>query len=99
VDRLGGLQDALVSAAQRAKLTDYRVTYLERERRGLERWLAMFFGQVAAMAQTHLGWTLPFGLSTVAPGAQDELKRLARLFAAGREDPLQAYAYCFCSMR
>jgi protease-4 len=99
VDRLGGLQDALTSAAQRAKLTDYRTIYLEREPRGLERWLSMFLGQVARAALQQFGGSLPFGLAGLAPGQPDELARLARLFAAGRDDPLHAYAYCFCTLR
>jgi protease-4 len=97
VDRLGGLQDALAGAADRAKLTDYRVTYLEREPRGIERWLTMLLGQVAAALHTQFGLSLPFGLGVVAPEVQDEMQRLSRLFAAGRADPLHAYAYCFCA--
>jgi protease-4 len=99
VDRLGGLQDALAGAAQRARLTDYRIIYIEREPRGLERWLSMFFGQAVRAAQQHLGGTLPFGLEALLPQAPDELARMARLFAAGRDDPLHPYAYCFCMLR
>jgi protease-4 len=97
VDRLGGLQDALAGAADRAKLIDYRVTYLEREQRGIERWLTMLLGQVAATLQAQFGLSLPFGLGAVAPEVQGEMQRLARLFSAGQADPLHAYAYCFCS--
>lgn len=97
VDTLGGLHVALKSAADRAKLADYRVSYLEQERRGLERWLSMFFGQVAVGLRDHLGLPLPFGLQPLA--VQDEVQRLARLFAASREDPLHTYAYCFCTLR
>ncbi len=97
VDTLGGLHEALASAAQRAKLTEYRVTYLEREPRGLDRWLSMFLGRIAAAARTELGWTLPFGLQPWADHLQGELQRQARLFEASQDDPTRAYAYCFCT--
>jgi protease-4 len=97
VDTLGGLDVALKSAADRARLADYRVSYLERERRGLERWITMFFGQVAVELREHLGLPLPFGMQPLP--VQDEVQRLVRLFAASREDPLHTYAYCFCRLR
>jgi protease IV len=97
VDTLGGLHEALASAAQRAKLTEFRVTYLEREPRGLDRWLSMFMGRIAAAARTELGWTLPFGLQSWAVEVQGDLQRQARLFDAARDDPTRAYAYCFCT--
>ena len=97
VDTLGGLHEALASAAQRAKLTEFRVSYLEREPRGLDRWLSMFMGRIAAAARTELGWTLPFGLQPWAVEVQGELQRQARLFDAARDDPTRAYAYCFCT--
>jgi len=99
VDTLGGLNDAIASAARRAKLTDYSVGYLEREPRGLERWLSLFFGQLVVAAQEHLGWTLPFALPSLGREMQGELERQARLFAASRDDPLRTYAYCFCGLR
>jgi protease-4 len=99
VDTLGGLDDAVTSAARRAKLDTFTVSYVEREPRGLERWLSLFFGQVARAAQWHLGLTLPFGLASLGGGAQDELQRLAHLFSAASDDPLRAYAYCFCGLR
>jgi protease-4 len=97
VDTLGGLDVALKSAADRARLADYRVSYLERERRGLERWITMFFGQVAVELREHLGLPLPVGMQPLP--VQDEVQRLVRLFAASREDPLRTYAYCFCRLR
>jgi protease-4 len=97
VDRLGGLHDAVAGAAERAKLIDYRVVYVEREPRGLERWLALLLGEAAAAVGKQLGW-LPAGLRAIDPEAQSELARLARLFESGRADPTRAYAYCFCSL-
>ncbi len=97
VDRLGGLHDAVAGAAERAKLVDYRVVYVEREPRGLERWLALLLGEAAAAVGKQLGW-LPARLRAIDPEAHSELARLARLFESGRADPTRAYAYCFCSL-
>jgi protease-4 len=99
IDTLGGLEEAVASAARRAKLDQHTVAYIEREPRGLERWLALLLGQLVRAAQSQLGWTLPPGLGTVGAEVQDETQRLARLFAGAREDPLRAYAYCFCALR
>jgi protease-4 len=97
VDELGGLHEAIARAATRAKLSDYRVVYLEREPRGVERWLALFFGQVATWLQAQVGWTLPAAWLPVPPSVQAELQRQARLFAASHEAPTRTYAYCFCA--
>jgi protease IV len=99
IDTLGGLQEAVASAARRAKLDDYAVAYVEREPRGLERWLSMLLGQMARAAATHLGGSVPSALAGVGPEVQDEVQRLGRLFSAAREDPTRAYAYCFCRLR
>lgn len=100
VDRLGGLTDALELAAQRAQLTEYDVSYLEREPRGLERWLSLLLGRVALSLDLDLGalrgWMHAAG-ALPAP-VQDELQRQARLFSPSREDPTRAYAYCFCAL-
>lgn len=99
VDALGGLSDAVGRAAARAKIERYRLAYLEREPRGVERWLSMLFGQIAGAFHEHLGLNLAGGLLGIV-GAdrplQDELARQARLFEASRADPARAYAYCFC---
>lgn len=99
IDTLGGLHEALASAAQRAKLTDYRVTYLEREPRGLSRWLSVFTSRIVAAVTAELGWTLPFGLQPWAAEIQGELQRQTRLFEAARDDPTRIYAYCFCALQ
>ena len=96
VDTLGGLQDAIASAARRARLESYRVDYIEREPRGLERWLSLLLGQVAQALQSRLGWTPAFALNALDAAGQDELHRLGQLFGPSRDDPLRAYAYCFC---
>jgi len=98
VDRLGGLHESLAGAAERAKLVDPRIVYVEREPRPFERWLALFLGEVASAARSQFGLSLPFA-SALTPAAQSEIARLARLFEASRDDPLRVYAYCFCALR
>jgi protease-4 len=94
VDKLGGLQEAIASAAQRAKLGEYQVSYLEREVRGVGRWLSLLLGEAAAVLPSE--WRAVLA-AAAAPQLQDEAQRLARLFAVSRVDPTRAYAYCFCS--
>jgi protease-4 len=98
VDSLGGLHEAVASAATRAKLADHQVVYLEREPRGLERWLTLLLGQAAVLMNTHFGWTLPSAWLPLPPQVQAELQRQARLFATAHDEPLRTYAYCFCTL-
>ena len=95
VDTLGGLRAALDSAAQRAKLgDDYRVTYLEREPRGIDRYLSLLFGQFARVMVMQLGVELPEVITAWRRQVAGEL----RLFGEAHIDPLRAYAYCFCRL-
>jgi protease-4 len=49
VDTLGGLEDAITRAAERAKLgDDYEVLYLEREPRGFDRFVSMLVSEAAS---------------------------------------------------
>jgi protease-4 len=96
VDTLGGFRAALDSAAQRAKLgDDYRVAYLEREPRGIDRYLSLLFGQFARVMVTELG----LDFSTVSRSWRQDIAGELRLFGGGHDDPLRAYAYCFCRLR
>lgn len=95
VDGLGGLHDAVKSAARRASLGDsYRVEYIEHEPRGLSRYLSLLFGRVAAFARDQFGWEglaqTVLGPSTRQLGTQLEMVRTAR------ERPLTAFSHCFC---
>lgn len=93
VDTLGGLQDAVAKAATLAKLPAAApVTYLEREPRGFDRWLSMFFGQAARTMRAHWSEGLPFGLDRWSREWPTQLK----VFADSHEQPLRTYAYCFC---
>lgn len=92
VDTLGGLNDALDSAATRAKLgDDYRITYIEPEARGWDRWLKLFSARVSAFAREQFGLTLP-GLAAPAR----EVARASGLLARAGQQPLAVYTHCFC---
>jgi protease-4 len=96
IDGIGGLNDALARAAERAKLSgEFRVVYLERGPRGFERWLALFLGQAAVGLERQLGVQLPFAREFTQLGRQT-LAPL-RVFQGAREEPLRGYAYCFCA--
>ncbi len=98
VDSVGGLDLAVKSAARRAGLGEsFRVEYLEHEPRGLDRYLALFFGQISATLRDDLGWdTLARALTgTLAPRAPREL----RLLLEAKDQPMRALSYCFCEVR
>ncbi len=99
VDRLGGLDQAIVSAAKRAKLgKDYRVVYIQQERTLRQKVLQMLAG-VGLSAARALGGAderatasirvFPFAGSIPDVGAEAE--RLSRW-----NDPRGLYAHCLC---
>jgi protease-4 len=98
VDALGGLDDAVKSAARRASLGEaYRVEYIEHEPRGLNRYLSLLFGRIAAFARTTFGWD---ALTTALLGtSQAQVQRELEMLATARRQPLTAYSYCFCEFR
>jgi protease-4 len=98
VDVIGGLDLALKSAARRASLPErFRVEYIEREPRGLDRYLSLFFGRLGAALRDEFGWdSLARSLTaSLAPQAPRELELLSR----SRNDPTRAITYCFCELR
>jgi protease-4 len=98
VDSVGGLDLAVKSAARRAGLGEsFRVEYLEHEPRGLDRYLALFFGQLGATLRDDFGWdSLARALTgTLAPRAPLEL----RLLLEAKDRPMRALSYCFCDVR
>ncbi len=99
VDRLGSYNDALASAAARAKLpADYRVAYIERDTSRIERFLGML-GVSAAQAMTFqvkLG-LMPSGLPAAAvTEVTRELSWLSEM-SDGRK-PFSAVTHCMCTM-
>jgi protease IV len=89
VDRLGGLEDAIESAAARADIEDYRVTYLEPQLTPGQRLLVdlleasapLGIGRSSTMSQLE---------SLIAP-VLVQVNLLAQF-----RDPTHRYAYCFC---
>ncbi|GAB6196807.1 signal peptide peptidase SppA [Lysobacter xanthus] len=101
VDAMGGLQDALDDAAQRAKLGkrgDYAVRYIEKMPTPFEK----FF---TGMSQTRAGLGLLRGsdsaralLAKVAPQAARDLRFLEASANDRRGTPVKTVAYCFCGL-
>ena len=98
VDGLGGLDEAVKAAARRAGLPDRpRVEYVEPERRGLDRYLSLFLGQLGAALRDDFGWD---GLARLLTGSlAGPAPRQLRLLLEAPEHPTRALAYCFCDLR
>lgn len=99
VDQLGGLDEAVASAARRAKLEKgYRVWYVEKEKSLRERVAEMMSAQAMSLARA-AGW----GAATPTPvGAFSVASRLRAIEAdlhrlALWNDPQGMYAHCLCS--
>lgn len=97
IDRLGSYVDALKAAAVRAKLgDDFRVVYIEREPRGVDRLLALLFGETARVLQAGSGLN-PEELIGLE-GARQARRDLAWLRKAAA-NPFGAVAHCLCEPR
>jgi protease-4 len=107
VDTLGSYRDALASAAKRAKLSEYRVVYIEREVSKFERVLDMIGGSAAqavtqtvakaVAAQLNLGVTATTGLPAgAANGVVHDLGWLADIKASRK--PFSAITHCLCEV-
>jgi protease-4 len=98
VDTLGGLEDAISRAAEKAKLgEDYNVLYLERERRGFERYLSLLFGQIALRVRTELGTQMGWFGKTLGPTGHALAGDMAWI---GKPDwnPLTVFSHCLCRL-
>jgi protease-4 len=100
VDQLGGLDQAVASAARRAKLAKgYRVWYVEKEKTLRERLVGMLATAAVSLARD-AGLTSPQPLSAPAQalslsGRLRALQREAERLSAWN-DPHGAYAHCLC---
>ena len=95
VDKLGGLGDAIASAAARAKLgSDYSVRYIEREPSAWERFV-LSFGDSETMARVarRIGFTLPSGWIDRA-----EIAQIGGILESLRGKGYGAFAHCFCEL-
>jgi protease-4 len=94
VDKLGGLQDAIASAAQLANLTDYRVRYVEKPLSAWERFaLSLGSESLARFAHAVLP-EMPRALL-----GQPEIRDQLRLLQSINSGHVGVFAYCFCDMR
>ncbi len=96
VDQLGGLEQAIGSAAKRAKLpAGYRVVYLEKEKGFSERVADMLLTRTEAADElapdaAALG-PAAFSVTETLRGVQADIARLSRW-----NDPRGIYAHCLC---
>jgi protease-4 len=98
VDQLGGLDQAIESAAKRAKLEKgYRVWYVEKEKSFRERLVSMLAAQ-AVDAAVAAGWDSEPSPSASALSVAGRLRDLqADVERLGRwNDPRGVYAHCLC---
>ena len=96
VDKLGGLGDAITSAAARAKLgKDYQVRYVEREPSAWERFL-LSFGDSETMLRIarSVGFSVPTGWLD-----RSEIAEISGIVESLRGKPYGAFAHCFCDLR
>lgn len=101
VDKLGGLPDAIASAAAKAKLgKEYRVEYVEKEKSLKEKLLAGLSARATRLAAA-FGYTLaPAPGPAGGPGAaivRAVAEEAAQLSAWN--DPRGIYAHCLCDVR
>jgi protease-4 len=98
VDTLGGLEDAISRAAERAHLgEDYDVLYLEREPRGLDRYLSLLVGQVASRLRVELGAQLGWLGRALGATGRDLTTDLPWI---GKTEwsPFAGFAHCLCRL-
>lgn len=98
VDQLGGLPQAIESAAKRAKLEKgYRVWYLEKEKSFREKVADLLTAQAFELARS-AGWvadaSAPGAAMSVAGRLRANLADVRRLSAWN--DPAGVYAHCLC---
>jgi protease-4 len=96
VDRLGTYHETLQAAARRGGLGEtFRVAYIEREPRGVDRLLGMLFGE-ASMASMPLLGALLNG-NGVLPEAMQAIAADVRWLRNAARDPLALQSHCLCS--
>jgi protease-4 len=95
VNRLGTYQEALQAAAKRGGLgEDFRVVYVEREPRGVDRLLGMLLGEVSLSSLPLFASLLP--VSGVLPEAGQSIGADMRWLRNAARDPLALQSHCLC---
>ncbi|WP_242165292.1 signal peptide peptidase SppA [Lysobacter sp. M15] len=99
VDAFGGLDDAIVDAAQRAKLGKpdaYRVRYVEKAATPFERFFSRFASsRMGAHWLRDASW-LQILAAKASPHTARDLKFLQSALETTPGRPVKALAYCFC---
>jgi protease-4 len=102
VDKLGGLSEAITSAAKKAKLSEgkYRVWYVEKEMTFREKLMSQFLNGRARLARA-FGFEVEEPEAAPAPPAVravlDRLGETARFLSFN--DPNGVYAWCACEVK
>ncbi|MCW8846764.1 MAG: signal peptide peptidase SppA [Gammaproteobacteria bacterium] len=92
VDKLGGLEDAVASAADLAGLTDFRTVYIEQEMDPSDRLLISMLRDLGlGKVGQHAGAWSAMGVQGMLSKLQLELDTLSRF-----NDPRGIYYHCFC---
>jgi protease-4 len=95
VDRLGGLTNAISSAAESAELgEDYSVRYMEEERK----WYSRFLTELLARGVKWVGPLNPQSPSVLPSGIKDRLETVL-LTLERFADPKGIYAACLCDVK
>lgn len=96
VDQLGGLEDAVASAAKLAGLEDgYAVKFIEKEVSFTDQLLTEFLAEASALVG-------PVGLAAKPVGIEKQMMDAFadhRAFLAQFSDPRGVYAHCLCEVR
>lgn len=96
VDRLGSYHEALQAAAKRGGLgEDFRVAYIEREPRGIDRLLGMLLGEVAVSSVPLLDLLRLHG--GVAPEVLQSIGSDMHWLRDATREPLSVQSHCLCS--
>jgi protease IV len=95
IDKLGGLDAAVASAAKRAKLDDFQVRYVEKSLGAFERFLLGFSESALAGTVSRLDISLP----QWRVFADADLRRPLRLLQQTTSGKPAVFAYCFCEVR
>ncbi len=96
VDRLGSYHEAILVAAKRGGLGEnFRLSFIEREQRGVDRLLGMLFGESARSPLSPLALVAPG--TAVAPAALQAIGTDLAWLQQALRDPLTLQSHCLCS--
>lgn len=98
VDKIGGLNDAIADAAERAKLgSDYQLVYVEKELSGFEKFMTSFAARSRAMVSASIADALLPGW--MQPQMSGQFAQDLSLLKGWEKRPMATYAYCFCEVK